>query len=157
MWYKEIWHEGSTSRCYVGQERARRRRRRPGVPVVFIADLANLHLVSVFLNFLQMVCLLRSTRQRHGKIEKRSEWYYFTQENVEEAKWRQASGKSQQQVSESVGSNECALRKRLKVVKYLKNPVWFLRFLEHMKWQNITFGFQRHFFHRFSGRTVNFL
>jgi hypothetical protein len=42
---------------------------------------------------------------------------------VEESKRRQDSGESPHQVSESVGTNECALRKRLTVVKYLKNPV----------------------------------
>jgi hypothetical protein len=42
---------------------------------------------------------------------------------MEKAKWRQASGESPQQVSESIGSHECALRKRLHVVKYLKDAV----------------------------------
>ena len=58
-----------------------------------------------------------------GKQKKQSERYYFTREKVEKAKWRQASGESPQQVSESIRTNECALRKLLKVVKYLKTPV----------------------------------
>jgi hypothetical protein len=61
------------------------------------------------------------TKEReHRKTERR---ILFYARNVERAKWRHASGESPQQVSESIGSNECALRKRIKVVKYLKTPV----------------------------------
>jgi hypothetical protein len=48
---------------------------------------------------------------------------------MEEAKWRQASGESPQQVSGSIGPNECALRKRLEVVKYFEKSRLILKIL----------------------------
>ena len=49
----------------------------PGVPVIFITGLPNLYLFSVFLNFLQTVCLLHSTGQRIEKIEKQRKILFY--------------------------------------------------------------------------------
>jgi len=42
----------------------------------------------------------------------------FIQEKMEEVKRRHTSSESQQQVSKSLGTNECTLRKWLKAIKY---------------------------------------
>ena len=81
VWHKESSHQGSTSRCWwrVGarqeeEEEARStcslyRRLSYSIPLFCFRKF-----------FLQTVCLLHSTGQRNGNIEKRSERYDFTQE-----------------------------------------------------------------------------
>jgi hypothetical protein len=121
VWYKERSHQGSTSRCWwrvrAQQEEETRSTRRLYRRLSYSVPL---FCFLKFFTYSLFVTQYRTEEWENRKTE-RNILFYASE------RWKRRSGdKPALKVHsrfQSLGSNDCALRKRLKVVKYLKYPV----------------------------------